>query len=209
MVNLAKQMGVQSWGDPKDYGLSITLGAAEVTMLDMARINGTLANNGQKVDLNPILKVTDFKGNLLEEKKPKTGEKVLNEGVAFIMSNILADNAARSMEFGLNSPLLIPGHFVSVKTGTTDSKRDNWTNGYTNNFAVIVWVGNNDNSPMSQDLASGITKNPETQPTVPPEIVQKSCFGKTEYFLKGTENSVNCGPNPVNSTKYSSTFGNY
>ena len=46
---------------------------------------------------------------------------------------------------------------VSVKTGTTDAKKDNWTIGYTPNFMVTVWVGNNDNTPMNQALASGVT----------------------------------------------------
>jgi len=216
MVNLAKQMGVESWTSSNNYGLSITLGAADVTMLDMARVNGALANGGMKVDLNPFLKVTDSQGFVLEEKKQVNGVKVLDNGVTFIVSDILADNAARSIEFGLNSPLLIPGHFVSVKTGTSDNKRDNWTNGYTNNYVVIVWVGNNDNSPMSPTLASGITgaapiwhtimgnllvKNPETKPTIPAQIVQKICYGKPEYFIKGTENSVSCGT-PDKSTKF-------
>jgi 1A family penicillin-binding protein len=211
MVNLAKNMGVEHWNNPDDYGLSITLGAAEVTMLDMARVNGVLANSGKAVPINPILQITDVKGNVLEEKKVVPNQQVLDPGVAFIMSSILADNNARSLEFGPNSPLYLPGHFVSVKTGTTDDKRDNWTNGYTNDFVVIVWVGNNDNAPMSPVLASGITgaapiwhkimenllaTHPETRPTPPTEIVEKTCFGKLEYFIRGTENSVSCG-NPI------------
>src|SRR5947209_14198225 len=54
---------------PNQYGLSITLGSAEVTMLDMARVNGTLANHGRLVDLNPILKVSDVKGNIRSEER--------------------------------------------------------------------------------------------------------------------------------------------
>lgn len=219
MISLAKQMGIQSWGTPADYGLSITLGAAEVTMLDMARVNGVLANKGMRVELNPILKITDVKGQVIEEKTVPNGEKVFDSGISYIISDILADNDARTMEFGPKSPLLIPGHFVSVKTGTTDNKRDNWTNGYTNNYTVIVWVGNNDNTPMSQDLASGITgaapiwnrimtellkDSPETRQNPPSEIVQKFCLGKAEYFIKGTEDSVNCGT-PNRGIKYSST----
>ena len=79
----------------------------------------------------------------------------MDRGIAFIMNDILADGNARSIEFGMNTPLNIPGHYVSVKTGTTDNKRDNWTDGYTKNYVVIVWVGNNDNSPMSQSLSIG------------------------------------------------------
>ncbi|HEX8932126.1 MAG TPA: PBP1A family penicillin-binding protein [Patescibacteria group bacterium] len=208
MVNLGKAMGIENWSDPQNYGLSITLGAADVTMLDMARVNGVLANKGQLVELNPFLKVTDIRNATLEDdSKPPVGKQVLDPGVTFILSDILADNKARAMEFGDNSPLVIPGHTVSVKTGTTDDKRDNWTNGYTDKAVVIVWVGNNDNSPMSPTLASGITgaapiwhrlmeellkKNPETIFSPPTDVIQKFCNGRQEYFLKGTENTVNC-----------------
>ena len=71
---------------------------------------------------------------MLEEKRDVEGTRVLDEGVAFIISDVLRDNGARSAAFGPNSPLNIPGHAVSVKTGTTDFKRDNWTFGYTNNW---------------------------------------------------------------------------
>lgn len=215
MVNLGKKMGISSWSDPKNYGLSITLGAAEVTMLDMATVYGTLANEGNRINLNPILKITDARGNILEQKISTEPQPVLEEGVAFILSDILADNQARTMEFGPNSPLLIPGHTVSVKTGTTDNKRDNWTDGYTNNFVTIVWVGNNDNSPMSQNLASGITgaapiwhkimedllnKTPETKPVQPSIVVQKICSRRIEYLLKRTQDTPECKPLQTYST---------
>ena len=209
MMTLAKQMGITTWKDPSNYGLAITLGAADVKMIDMATVYGVLANGGTRVDLNPILKVTDSLGNVLEQKKESniTKTKVLDPGVAFIVSDILADNGARSMEFGSNSPLNIPNQYVSVKTGTSDSKRDNWTIGYTPNFVVTTWVGNNDNTPMSQDLASGITgaapiwhgimssllSNSSTaRKATPSDVIQKDCIGRKEYFIKGTENSINC-----------------
>jgi membrane peptidoglycan carboxypeptidase len=83
--------------------------------------------------------------------------KVLDRGVAFIVSHILSDNVARSDAFGSNSLLVIPGKTVAVKTGTTNDKRDNWAVGYTNGVVVVAWVGNNDNTPMNQRIASGIT----------------------------------------------------
>jgi len=208
MINLGKQMGISSWDEPERYGLSITLGGAEVKMTDMAVVFGTLANKGNRVDLNPILKITDGKGNVLDEKNKATKTRVLDESVAFLMSDILRDNAARSSAFGPNSPLNIPGHSVSVKTGTTDWKRDNWTFGYTNNWLVGVWVGNNDNAPMSPTLASGITGaapiwnqimtelvrlKPESPIQPPKTIVQQPCLGRIEYFIKGTETTARCG----------------
>lgn len=207
MVNMGKKMGITTWGDPSNYGLSITLGAAEVKMTDMATVYGTIANLGKKVDLDPILKVTNYEQTLLYQKQEQLPRQILDPGVAFIISDILADNKARSWEFGTNSPLNIPNHTVSVKTGTSDNKRDNWTIGFTPSLLVAVWVGNNDNTPMSQTLASGITgaapiwnKIMTTMlPNVsgvsykiPDDIVRKTCFGKVEYFVKGTENTPDC-----------------
>ena len=209
MVAMAKEMGIHSWGDPSQYGLSLTLGSADVTMLDMARVYGTLANEGTEVSLNPILKITDYKGDVIAQKDAATIAKrqVLDPGVAFIIGNILADNNARSMEFGPNSPLYIPGYYVPVKTGTTNNIRDNWTDGYTPNYVVITWVGNNNNSPMNNGLVSGITGAapmwhqimsnllqglPNPLPPIPADVVQKTCYGHPEFFVRGTENSVNC-----------------
>lgn len=210
-VEQGKKMGITTWRDPKNYGLSITLGAAEVTMLDMTTVYGVLANNGVRIDVNPILKITDGKGNTLEKKEKADGTGVLDEGVAFIINNILSDNQARALEFGTNSPLNIPNHTVPVKTGTSDNKRDNWTIGYIKDRLVAVWVGNNNGMPMSQTLASGITGaapiwnrimtmllegKPSQKLTPPADIVTKTCLGRTEYFIKGTENTVNCTPLP-------------
>ena len=218
MVDLAKKMGITTWGEPQDYGLALTLGAAEVKMTDMAVVYGSLANKGKRVDLNPIIKVTNYQGAVLEEKKEIKEKNVLPAEIAFIISSILADNSARAMEFGLNSPLAIRGHTISVKTGTTDNKRDNWTIGYTPNFLTAVWVGNNDNSPMNPVLASGITgaapiwnkimnnllsrENSKDELYLPPtNIVVKSCGGRDEYFVRGTENLGNCRPLSINDQK--------
>lgn len=206
IIDFGKKMGITSWNEPEKYGLSITLGAAEVSMTDLATVYGTVANRGVKVELDPILKVADSEGKLLYEKIPKE-EKVLDEGVAYIVSDILADNKARSLSFGPNSPLVIPERKVSVKTGTTDNKRDNWTIGYTPNLLVATWVGNNDNTPLSQALASGITGAApmwsrimnnlvtSTEPVeeyMPLDIVSKPCYGYNAYFIIGTETKDSC-----------------
>ena len=103
------------------------------------------------------MKVTDPQGNTLYEQHNTQGPRVLPENVSFLISHILSDNNARSMEFGPSSWLNVSGHTVSVKTGTTDQKRDNWTIGYTPSYVVGVWVGNDDNSVMNQAISSGIT----------------------------------------------------
>lgn len=162
MIATASAMGINSFKDPTRYGLSLTLGGGEVTMLEMATAYGVFANNGYRMDLRPILKLTDKTGKVLEEYSPPPspifGKKVLPEGVAFIISDILRDNNARLTAFGPNSELKIGTQPVSVKTGTTNDYRDNWTIGYTTtpSYGVTVWVGNNDHTPMS-GIVSGVT----------------------------------------------------
>ena len=157
-VASSSAFGLTTFKDAKNYGPSITLGGGEVTMLDLATAYGVLANSGQRVNLNPILKVTDRTGNVLEEtSKLPSNTRVISTGTAYIISHLLLDNGARSAMFGSSSYLVVRNHpEVSVKTGTTNDRRDNWTVGYNPDILVAVWVGNNDNSPMSA-VASGVT----------------------------------------------------
>lgn len=160
-INFATSMGITTFTDPKNYGLSITLGGGEVRPYDMAVAFGVFANQGIKEPLVAVTKVTDWKGNTLEQYDPAknslTGQRVLTSDVTFIISHILYDNNARTAAFGPSSFLNVTGHpEVSVKTGTTNDRRDNWTIGYTADAVVVTWVGNNDNTPMS-GAVSGIS----------------------------------------------------
>jgi len=65
-VEFAKTMGITTWEDPANYGLSLTLGGGEVMPFDMAQAFGVFANEGVKVPLISILKVTDWKGKVLD-----------------------------------------------------------------------------------------------------------------------------------------------
>lgn len=161
VMDLGYRMGISTWEPSTEnvnsVGLSLTLGGREVRLLDLSSAFGVLASRGRQLDPVSILKVEDVKGKTLFEFKASEGRKVLDEGVAFIISDILADNGARTAAFGSNSILNIAGKTVAVKTGTTDEKRDNWTIGYTKSRVVGVWVGNNDNTPMDPKIASGVT----------------------------------------------------
>lgn len=219
MLTTAYNMGFESLAptdaNMKRFGLSVTLGGGEVTPLHEAIAYSAFANGGVKVDPVAILKVTDRKGNVLYEYKEQQSKKrVLPEEVSFIISHMLLDNNARTIEFGPNSYLNIPGRTVAAKTGTTDDKRDNWTVGWTPSVLVLTWVGNNDNSPMSQSLASGITGaapiwnrvmraslagKPNEEFKKPDNVIAVTidAFGgglpvdgkptRSEYFIKGTE----------------------
>ncbi len=156
VAQAAKNLGITTFDNPKSYGLSLTLGSAEVKMIEMMGVYGSFSQNGLLRKPTGILKVTDSGNNILEEYKnyPK---QAISPASAYLITNILSDDNARKMAFGPKSLLYIPGFEVAVKTGTSDSKRDNWTFGYTPKHVVGVWVGNPDNSPMNPRLASGIT----------------------------------------------------
>lgn len=156
-VASASAIGLRTLKNPANYGLSLTLGGGEVQMVDMNVAFGALANTGVRQDLISILKVIDKNGKVLEENKYVQGNRVMSRETSFIISQILADDGARSMVFGSGSMLNIKKHpEVSVKTGTTNDMRDNWTIGYTPDYVATVWVGNNDNSRMG-GLVSGTT----------------------------------------------------
>jgi len=175
MIATASAMGISTFTDPSRYGLSLTLGGGEVTMLDMATAFGTLANNGIKVPLDPFLRIENYRGEILYQRVTEDRirersllaagqgdssseiKRAIPSEAAYLVSHILLDNNARSAAFGPSSQLVIPGQVVSVKTGTTNDLRDNWTLGYTPELLTAVWVGNNDNKPMNQSLVSGIT----------------------------------------------------
>ncbi len=152
----ARNLGITTFNDTKNYGLSITLGAAEVKMIDMMSVYGTLANMGTKHTPTAILKVVDSEGNVIEEFSDQ-GEDVLSPEVAYLIVDVLSDNKARTPAFGPNSLLNIKGTQVAVKTGTSDNKKDNWTFGFSTDYVIGVWVGNNDGSLLNQNLASGVT----------------------------------------------------
>lgn len=155
MLDLAERMGVTTLVDRDRYGLALTLGGGETKLIEMTNAFATFANKGQYVQANPIIEIKNSKGDVLYKANP-VPKKALSEEVAFLISDILSDDGARSAVFGLGSLLNIPGHQVAVKTGTTDDLRDNYAIGFTNDIAVGVWVGNSNNDRMS-GVASGIT----------------------------------------------------
>src|SRR5438067_4014855 len=155
-VDLATRMGITTWGPDsgKTLGLSLTLGGAEVRPIDMAEVYATFANNGRKVPLVAIRQIADASGTLLVVYKPPQGEQVLDPRAAYMISNILSDPAAKLFTYGRNTPLVLKDRAAASKTGTTDNYRDTWTDGYTPNLAIVVWVGNTDGHPMKQALSS-------------------------------------------------------
>ncbi|MBI4089686.1 MAG: transglycosylase domain-containing protein [Candidatus Levybacteria bacterium] len=216
MLSTAYNMGISTFAPTDEnvnrFGLSLTLGGGDVKPLELASSYTAFANGGYRSDPISILKVTDPKGKVLFEQKEVNKKQVLSPEVAFIISHILLDNNARLLTFGPNS-YLNTGKTISVKTGTTDDKRDNWTIGWTPSILVATWVGNNDNSEMG-DVASGVTgaapiwrriilealkDKPQEDFVKPSNVIAVTIDSlggglpidgqptRSEYFIKGTE----------------------
>lgn len=160
MLSTAYDMGfptLEATGENlRRFGLAVTLGGAEVHLIDTVTAYSTFANGGQTVEPVSILEITDVEGRSIYQHRAVPGRQALTPGVAYLINSILSDNIARSGAFGTASQLNIEGRPIAVKTGTTNDQRDNWTIGWSQSTMVGVWVGNNDNSRMTQ-VASGVT----------------------------------------------------
>jgi penicillin-binding protein 1A len=158
-LHTAQIMGITSYEGTPNY--TMVLGTLSIRLLDQTSAFGVFANGGVRVPPHTIDTVVDTHGRLIYHFVP-TGTRVISKQVAFIMTNVLSDNSSRTYEFGKCSALYLysntqtqcyegdPGQIrpAAVKTGTSQDFRDNWTVGYTTDYVMGVWAGNNDNSPM-------------------------------------------------------------
>ena len=201
VIDVARRMGVQALTQPSSaYQPSLTLGGYEVPLIDMAAGASTLAAQGTYRRPQAILQVVAHDGSTLYRYTADKGKPGLTPQVSFIMADMLSSDRNRSLEFGRNSDLVIPGHHVAAKTGTTNDFRDNLTIGFTPNLAVAVWVGNADHTPMRN--VSGIvgaapifhgfmtqvlSGQPDSWYAVPDGLHAVTMNGYTAYLLPGTE----------------------
>ncbi len=158
LLQVLNDVGISSLGDPSNpnnYGLSLTLGAGDVYLLEWTNAFATIGNGGV---YRPVYAIERIERNGVPiEGYPyqvPPGRQAIDAGHAYLMQSILSDKVARIPSFGENTPLS-PPYPAGAKTGTTNDFRDNWTMGFTTEIAVGVWVGNTDNSPMVN--VSGVT----------------------------------------------------
>lgn len=146
VAKLASELGISTISNAASSNLSIALGTEQISLLELTNAFATFGRTGLFVPPKLVLTVHDKFGEEISQTTP-TPERVIEAGVAYIISTILSDNDARKSTFGniLNLP-----RTAAVKTGTTQEWRDAWTVGYTPNLAIGVWVGNSDNRPMQQ-----------------------------------------------------------
>jgi penicillin-binding protein 1C len=173
---LAEELRLTSLDRPaSDYGLGLTLGNAEVRLIELANAYACLARLGEFQPFRLLReegraagtpppapppptdreRLTDQQGRVGGargsglEFGPTPGQSLLDPAASWLIADILSDENARAEAFGRNSPLNLPFR-AAVKTGTSTDFRDNWTLGYTPDFTVGVWVGRFNNRPLNQ-----------------------------------------------------------
>jgi membrane peptidoglycan carboxypeptidase len=162
-MQTAKAMGITSYtGTP---GYSLVLGGLSIRLIDQTSAMGTFANGGVHVPYYGVEKVISSNtGKVLYQHQSNPGKRAISPQLAYMMTNVLSDNASRTPEFydcnvlqlysksqndcyNGNRGVVRP---AAAKTGTTEDFRDNWTVGYTTDYVMGVWAGNDNNSPMYQ-----------------------------------------------------------
>ncbi len=141
------------------YGWPLALGSGEVRLIDMVQGYSVFANSGIRKNLNPILKIENRAGEVLEQWEDKPGTAVVDPQAAYLITDILSDTSVN-----LGTRLTIPGQVVAAKTGTSNKKNDrnqnvpnnNWAMGYSTKLVTGVWVGNADGSELAYN-ADGYT----------------------------------------------------
>ncbi|MFC1647651.1 penicillin-binding protein, partial [Patescibacteria group bacterium] len=175
ILNLAEKMGINFVTKDRDYGWPLALGTAEVTLLDHTSAFATFASGGKRVPPVSILKITNSKGDILEEweEDKQNFEEVLDPQIAYLINHILSDTSVR-----LGPSMTVTGQVNAAKTGTSNKKvgqvaipSNLWTMGYTTHLVTGVWAGNSDDrksgnlSAVSNgyEAAAPIFKNYMTQ----------------------------------------------
>jgi membrane carboxypeptidase/penicillin-binding protein PbpC len=190
--SLASKMGISFLKEADWYGSAISLGVAEVRPFDMAQAYSVFALGGKKKEFSPFLRILDKNNNVLFSKESLTSreERVLDEGIAYLVNDVLSDKEARGP--GWNALLQIPGIVNASKTGTSNKNvqntvlpLDGWTIGYTPEVLVVAWAGNNDGSPMNRNGSGYSTAGPIWN------TLMKQALAKTEATEFIRPSSVN------------------
>ncbi len=159
-MKTAHDMGIESYQGYAGY--SLVLGGLGVHLLDHTSAMGTFANGGVHVPYYAIDNVVFARDHHTYVPPHGHGTRAISPQLAYMMTSVLSDNASRIPEFGNCNVLELYANSqadcysgnrgrvrpAASKTGTTNDFRDNWTVGYTTDYVMGVWAGNDDNSPM-------------------------------------------------------------
>jgi membrane peptidoglycan carboxypeptidase len=199
VVQLARKLGITTLSNPpSSYGPSLTLGSYPVPLWQLAQAYGAVAAGGTLHPARFLVSVTDSGGRELLPAA-RSGAGVLDPGAAFVMNQMLSDDANRALVFGRGSPLVVPGHTVAAKTGTTSDNKDALTVGWTPHLVTAAWIGNADNSAMDgvagaqgaaplwhSVMAAGLGSSADGWPEAPANVHALYWNGRQGWFLDGT-----------------------
>ncbi len=152
VINLARDMGDHSYCIGEDYGLSAAIGGCHVREVEHVNTYATVARGGLYKQESYILEVKNAQGQSIKQWKDDS-KRVMDPQVAYMLTDILTDPAARTRVFGPN-PIgeAIPGIKTSTKTGTTDDgnghAKDNWMMSFSTKIATGIWMGRHDGGPL-------------------------------------------------------------
>ncbi|WP_033070143.1 transglycosylase domain-containing protein [Thalassospira australica] len=147
VIQKARDMGVSSELKPEP---SLALGTSEVSMLELTGAYAIVANGGFAVFPHAVSKITGKGGEVLYERSDDFPGRLMNPLHAGEMNNMLAAVVAKGT--GRNAIIDRPS---AGKTGTTSDYRDAWFIGYSADLVAGVWMGNDDNSPMDEQVTGG------------------------------------------------------
>lgn len=140
---------------------SLALGSASLSLLEMVRAYGVIANGGKEVKPYTIEKIVDNRGRVLYEKREFIGKQVLDKQKTFILTHLMTGMFDRRlngyMEVTGSSIIDKLSHEYAGKSGTTDS--DSWMIGFSRNLVTGVWTGYDDNRPITRMSDKAIAKN--------------------------------------------------
>jgi penicillin-binding protein 1A len=133
VITYARRLGLES---PLPPYLSVALGAAEATLMEMTSAYSAFPNQGVRMRPYSVLKVSDREGNVLEENRPEPKDAVRAD-TAYVMTSLLRGVVQRGTA-GKAAALNWP---VGGKTGTTDDYTDAWFIGFDPDITIGVWTG--------------------------------------------------------------------
>ncbi len=148
IIKTAHKLGLV---DKLNNDYSIILGTSETTLLDLVSAYATFANKGYGVIPHSIRKITTSTGDVIYERSGSGVGKLISEENVETMNSMLRN----VIEGGTGANANIAGEMLFGKTGTSQNNRDAWFIGYTPKYIAGVWIGNDDNSPMTNSSYGG------------------------------------------------------
>ncbi|MEM9775402.1 MAG: penicillin-binding protein 1C [Chloroflexota bacterium] len=154
-LSALQDFGLTTYNSPEEFDLSLALGGGSVTLYRLVQAYTAFANQGSRVEPKMIVHIADTAtGEILYTSPSVQARDTVDPRVAWLVNDMLSDDAARELAFGRDSVLQLD-RTVAAKTGTTNNFRDNWTVGYTPEIVTGVWIGNVNQTPMVN--VTGIT----------------------------------------------------